>query len=161
MKRSWGWLRNSTSTCGIRAYHNENNHYLKTRFGMSQFFVKISVKFRLLDKADMTFHTDYWSVEKLAIFFGILPKYWHFYWFFRKFPDISGSQTPPASSQRALGQPVLQSTRPSISIFHMRQAQISIVFSLSANAKIRTQAKRLGFKLGYHWAVFSFVNIYT
>ena len=81
--------------------------------------------------------------------------------FFRKFPDISGSQTPSASSQRVLGQPILQSTRPSISIFHMRQAQISIVFSLSANAKIQTQAKRLGFKLGYHWAIFSFVNIYT
>lgn len=35
---------------------------------MSRFFVKISVKFRLLDKANMTFYTDYRSIDFLVIF---------------------------------------------------------------------------------------------
>ena len=44
---------------------------LRFFFEMSRFFFEISTKFRLSNKADTTFHTDYWSTD----FSGISSKY--------------------------------------------------------------------------------------
>ena len=58
---------------------------LRFFFEMSRFFFEISTKFRLSNKADMTFHTDYRSTD----FSGISSKYQRLQAFLLIFWEIS------------------------------------------------------------------------